>query len=120
MSASLSRTQPSSALMLNGIAIPTNPELSAIGATKHRAATSIRIFQFLRVVSNDVVTAYSSQHARSTEQKRVSSAGSVVVGHMTPTQRGNLIIGRLNLTADKQLKAGAFCGICGKLPMSGE
>ena len=29
-------------------------------------------------------------------------------GHMTPTQRRNLIIGSLNLTADNELKAGAF------------
>ena len=30
------------------------------------------------------------------------------VRHMTPTQRGNLIIGSLNLTADNEPKAGAF------------
>ena len=37
----------------------------------------------------------------------MSSAGSVGVGHMTTIQRGNLIIGSLNLTADNELKAGA-------------
>ena len=47
-----------------------------------------------------------SKHDRPNEKGCPAQVLSVS-GHMTPTQRGNLIIGRLNLTADNELKAGA-------------